>query len=989
MKVLHHTIQSIRKIPQVYADLLILAIIAGVTLWPLSGMLVSMRWDATNIYLPWKFYITECLKNGQLPLWNPYMEAGFPQMGDPGTWYPVSWIIGMLFRFYDFSALNLEYVLHVFIAGAGFLHLGRTIRLTRSGALMMSVAYMFSGFFISQAQHIGWIISAAWLPWTFSFTLRLARTPDLGKSLSLSLVLFLMISGGYPGISLLLAYTLPIVFLITWIKNNRQPWRKQLSALAIILLVPLSLCLISLPMLLSALELIPMLVRTEGLGTEGTLTQLFGSLSPAGLLSMLFPFALTSENLHFWQEDTTVLNTYFGILPLVLVIASLSHPEALRKNGGYLLAGLFFLLLSMATSFPLREWANNLLPGLSLFRFPATARIFTLLFFLMAAGVMADQIVQNHTIRMRFIIVLSVFAGLLLVTLPVLLPHVSFPAISMIPEGMPGFLGQGKIVDKIWVQGILLLILLGLAIFTMLDKRQRGSRLWMLGLLLVIDMGLSVRLNFYATVADPLPIKPGNEALRTMPAGFPIPSLTQPMQEVSDAAYHPLIPGSFRNTPLFFKMPSPEGYNPYELKAIRNARQSGAFEAAMQWPFAFVEQSTAAIDTLDSSSMLSIVSFSPHHIVFEAQLESAGQLVCLQTKHPRWKVSIDDQVTETGTAYGALMAVNIPAGNHKVNLDYHAGDINLAFLVAFIILVTLVFILIYLHFKELSKTEIRWKICGAGLSLTLLTALIMFQLQQRSRTKHAEDTYQIIKQHIREDSTLYKGSLIIENTDLAAAQEPESLNPPVHTLRIHHPNDVLHLIRVLMKYQEADYVLYRQHHVPILPQVRAILQQSFPFVFLDKQAGNAWYFYAGKHEDNPTSSWPVILRKNHHNILDSLGSLPSTALTAANPYSPSLAWGTKHLKGLSAEKLQISFNIQASPGADPGLVVQTEKGGVLQHWQREPLKHFIMGNDTMAPAVVIIDLRRIPKGADSLRMYFWNTSDPEVRFEKIRFDRLK
>ena len=58
-----------------------------VLFYPAIMQQAALQWDATEIYLPWKNFITEQWRHGFLPLWNPYISGGFPLHGDPGTWY--------------------------------------------------------------------------------------------------------------------------------------------------------------------------------------------------------------------------------------------------------------------------------------------------------------------------------------------------------------------------------------------------------------------------------------------------------------------------------------------------------------------------------------------------------------------------------------------------------------------------------------------------------------------------------------------------------------------------------------------------------------------------------------------------------------------------------------------------------------------------------------------------------------------------------------
>jgi hypothetical protein len=69
-------------------------------------------------FYPWREYAFDLLRQGQLPLWNPYNGAGAPLLANyqsallyplnwPGFFLPLAW------------AMSVTAVLHLFIAGWG------------------------------------------------------------------------------------------------------------------------------------------------------------------------------------------------------------------------------------------------------------------------------------------------------------------------------------------------------------------------------------------------------------------------------------------------------------------------------------------------------------------------------------------------------------------------------------------------------------------------------------------------------------------------------------------------------------------------------------------------------------------------------------------------------------------------------------------------------------------------------------------------------
>ena len=62
---------------------------------PVSTFLFFIKNDAFTGYFPPKFFMSESIKAGYLPLWNPYINYGIQQYGDlrSGFWSPVTGVI--------------------------------------------------------------------------------------------------------------------------------------------------------------------------------------------------------------------------------------------------------------------------------------------------------------------------------------------------------------------------------------------------------------------------------------------------------------------------------------------------------------------------------------------------------------------------------------------------------------------------------------------------------------------------------------------------------------------------------------------------------------------------------------------------------------------------------------------------------------------------------------------------------------------------------
>src|SRR5437870_1094643 len=96
--------------------LLIILIVPLIALMPLWFHAYAMAFDMADSFLPQRYFLSECLRHGIFPWWNPYSGLGIPFHVEPeiGAFYPIAWIIGFVFG-YDFYTINCEYFLHLLI----------------------------------------------------------------------------------------------------------------------------------------------------------------------------------------------------------------------------------------------------------------------------------------------------------------------------------------------------------------------------------------------------------------------------------------------------------------------------------------------------------------------------------------------------------------------------------------------------------------------------------------------------------------------------------------------------------------------------------------------------------------------------------------------------------------------------------------------------------------------------------------------------------
>ncbi len=179
----------------------------------------------------WKKFILECIRRGELPLWNPYIFTGMPFLatGQHSALYPLSLIFYLipLPRAYGIFTL-----LQLWIAGLSMYFLARVLGMGRLASVTASLAYELSGFFVVSVVFPMIIAAASWLPAILAcIELALRRLREGRKSPIPFVVLGAFFTGlhflaGHPEISYyvaMVAVYFALARLLTFYIRIRQP----------------------------------------------------------------------------------------------------------------------------------------------------------------------------------------------------------------------------------------------------------------------------------------------------------------------------------------------------------------------------------------------------------------------------------------------------------------------------------------------------------------------------------------------------------------------------------------------------------------------------------------------------------------------------------------------------------------------------------------------------------------------------------------------
>jgi hypothetical protein len=635
----------------------------AVALWiaylPVSSFLFFLKNDAFTGYFPPKFFMSESLHAGFLPLWNPYINFGIPQYGDmsSGYWSPVTWIIGSTVGYNAYS-FTTELLLYILVAALGMYRLTGYYQLHPSLRFIAGLVYACSGYFTGHLQHFNWISGAALLPWCFHAYLLLLDGYSHRRILTAALVFSLLLASAHPGISIAFAYLL-LAYLIFHLRAYPRSHRSPLSALLIrhgwLLALILLLCA---GMITGYADVLPHFVRSERLSLQEALLH---PTTASSWISLLLPFS-TVKNETWFVTDISMRNCYMSVLLLIFLFTGLAGKKS-RLQYFLLGAAVFFILLSAGGIF--KTVAYRVLPLMGYVRLNGEFRIFALFCLILFSALSLQRCTQPGVLLPRsFSRVCYLLSALLLLAFAGgwylnISSHSGIWYHLHTVLGAPGFTGKLKAAvdalsagDTLWIQAVIQgFVLAGI-------QRSLPFRRWrLLRMVVTADLIAATLLNVPFTGAGQMPVSAIQHLINQSPGGIPAPSLQPLAQQVVNYPETRAIIGDWS---LYSKTPGTARQVPYPI-VLKNMqaffdRDSTNRMAYLQKPFLFCTSPSAEV---------SIIAYSPQHITAGIKSDTACWLVLQQNVYPHWQYAADGKVEKVEIFDSSFMRVPVAAGTQR------------------------------------------------------------------------------------------------------------------------------------------------------------------------------------------------------------------------------------------------------------------------------------------------------------------------------------
>ncbi|MEW6568633.1 MAG: YfhO family protein [Chloroflexota bacterium] len=347
-------------------------------------------------FVPWRAFALDSLRQGYLPLWNPYLGMGAPLVANYQS--AVFYLPNALLALTGPAAGNGWLVLvHWIWAGAGMILLARRLGASPLGQSISAVAWSLSSALVARAGFLSINATAAWIPWVIAASDRLG-VESVGRLRPRSLVMLAsaLSAQWLAGHAQTAWYMLLLV--VAWVgwRGARQGGRHGLlrawARFGLVAALALALAAVQ---LLPTAEYLALSARQNGLDEAFALNY---SLWPWRILGLLLPGLFGSPARgdywgygNYWEDAL-----YIGVLPLLLALTvglcALRGRSSRTPEVRFLLGvTVVSMLLALGKNTPVFPFLFRHIPTFDLFQAPTRWNLLMVFSLALLAGLGAEE----------------------------------------------------------------------------------------------------------------------------------------------------------------------------------------------------------------------------------------------------------------------------------------------------------------------------------------------------------------------------------------------------------------------------------------------------------------------------------------------------------------------------------------------------------------------------------------------------------------------
>lgn len=288
----------------------------------------------TQIY-PWKHFTIEWLKKGQIPFWNPYSFSGNPHVGNfqSAVFSPFN-LLYFVLPFID--AWSVLVLVQPLLAGLFTYLLLREFKISKAGALISSITFMFSGFNVVWMAYGTLTMAIAFLPLALFAIEKAYNTKNKIYFLLFTVSIILSFFSGH--VQTTFYFIVLTVFYLVYKFIFAKNLRYFLSSIIFLLLG----LLVSLIQIYPSSNLYLQSVRSESLYQGGGIPWIY-------LVTMFAPdFYGNPVTRNDWYGTYAEWSSFVGITPLLFAILAVIFIKN-RQIYFFSAAGIVSLLFALDT----------------------------------------------------------------------------------------------------------------------------------------------------------------------------------------------------------------------------------------------------------------------------------------------------------------------------------------------------------------------------------------------------------------------------------------------------------------------------------------------------------------------------------------------------------------------------------------------------------------------------------------------------------------
>lgn len=698
-------------------SLLLVLIVLGV-IYPFTLFIYIPKWDSINGYLPYRYFISDYLWNGHLPLWNPFQRFGYPGYADlqGGCWYPIVWFL-MLFGKYDITSLMIELLITFLVAGLGMYKLSCYIHQCKKTAFILGLSYALSGFMVGSSQLMVFLIGVAWLPWCILYLLKFFNTLNYKYVLATAVFVAMQTTGASPAYTIILTYIFVGIFIYFFWKYRQEFSALKKGLLGGFLLV-VTMALLLLPYIQSFLEFLPYFNRGDKLAYQGFLIQ--NPFVFANYISFLFPYTVISNSEWFNITDLTLRNAYIGIIGLLGLVFTLIQ---FKKRNQYffplLICFITSLILALGDEFFIYKYLYHL-PGFGLFRHPSFFRGYAMFCMLLLSGFSLKNIITTDVFS-KIEKGVIVFGGVIIIVF--VFVAYSKTSTTQVQETFNEIISLKEFSNTSFYSHLLinLITILVIAWISFLIKSAAKLSLFStIVVFVVLDLGVQTRLSAPTTMYYNISYKDVKTYFNNLPNDFNQKYNYDPFKNLNDGQDLITTNGIWKNLATFNKTISSVGENPLRFNSFDAAIENGVLDRNMENELLFfptkefkgndtlqkglIWATPTKINIIDGST--SIKNVTVGYNSFSAEVKNSANesqwLILNQNYHHLWKAYYNEEAVPVNKVNEMVIGIEIPKNSKgKIRFEYSSPFLIYSALISLFSYLT-VFLLWQFGFKNKS-----------------------------------------------------------------------------------------------------------------------------------------------------------------------------------------------------------------------------------------------------------------------------------------------